>query len=194
MIKLACKIPDRIVMACSGGRDSMAALNFLVRGRRDVKVAYFNHNTDHGNQAEAFLEDFCGRQGLSYVTARYIHKENTKKPTEATWREARYEFLASFDIPVVTGHHLQDAVEWWIFTSLRGNPRLTPVIREDIPVIRPFLLTHPSDLHRQGSYPHIQDESNYTDAYSRNIIRNNILEHAERINPGLYTTIKNLYQ
>lgn len=172
----------------------MSALSFLMRGKRDVTVAYFNHNTEHGNDAEGFLESFCSRHGLSYVTARYKHTDLAKKPTEASWREARYEFLASFEIPVVTGHHLQDAVEWWLFTSLRGNPRLTPVVRKDIPVIRPFLLTHPSDLHKQSSLPYIQDESNFSDDYSRNIIRNNILEHAIKVNPGLYTTIKNLYR
>ena len=52
MIKLACKIPKKVVLACSGGRDSMSALEFLVKGRRDVTVAYFNHGTDHGDDAQ----------------------------------------------------------------------------------------------------------------------------------------------
>ena len=41
MIRLACKIPIEVVLACSGGRDSMSALEFLVRGKRRITVAYF---------------------------------------------------------------------------------------------------------------------------------------------------------
>ena len=195
MIKLACKIPKQVVLACSGGRDSMSALEFLVKGNRDVTVAYFNHGTDHADEAEVFLEKFCDRQKLSLVVGRYKHKNTDKNPTEASWRSARYEFLSGLNLPIITGHHLGDAVEWWIFSSLRGNPNLTPVKRQDIEVLRPFLLTTPTDLHAHASkYPHIQDESNFTDNYARNVIRNNILEHALKVNPGLYTTVRNLYE
>ena len=62
MIKLACKIPKKVVLACSGGRDSMSALEFLIRGRREVTVAYFNHATSHGDAAETFLKTFLVSQ------------------------------------------------------------------------------------------------------------------------------------
>ncbi len=194
MIKLACSIPKKVVLACSGGRDSMSALEFLVRGRREVTVAYFNHNTSHGEEAEEFLRDFCGRQKLPLVCGRYKHHHEDTKPTEVNWRNQRYEFLSELEAPIVTGHHLGDAVEWWIFSSLRGKPNLTPILREDVPVRRPFLLSDPKDLHDHfGSYPFVQDDSNFTEKYARNIIRNNIIQEALKVNPGLYTTVKNLY-
>tara|TARA_B100000131_G_scaffold102069_1_gene99073 strand:+ start:18332 stop:18934 length:603 start_codon:yes stop_codon:yes gene_type:complete len=195
VIKLACKIPKKIVLACSGGRDSMSALEFLVRGRRDVTVAYFNHATPHGDDAEAFLKDFCDTQSLPLVVGKYQHKDDQKEPTEASWRVQRYEFLKKQNTTVLTAHHLKDAVEWWIFSSLRGNPALIAPTRKDIPVIRPFITSHPDDLHTHfNEYKHIEDPSNKSTKFTRNFIRHEILHRAERVNPGLYTTIKNMYE
>ena len=192
MINLACKIPRQVALACSGGRDSMSVLEFLVRGRREVTVAHYNHGTDHGQEAEHFVRDFCADRGIPCVADTFSDGE---KPTELSWRHARYAFLSTLGMPVITAHHLGDAVEWWIFSSLRGNPNLTPIVRDDIPVLRPFLLTHPSDLHNHfGGYPHIEDPTNNTNDHARNIIRNEIVTSALKVNPGLFTTVKNLYE
>ena len=109
MIRLACKIPNKVVLACSAGRDSMSALEFLLRGRREVTVAYFNHSTPHGDDAERFLRSFCSQECLPLVVGQYHHKPSLSKPSEASWREARYEFLSSLNQPIVTAHHLGDA-------------------------------------------------------------------------------------
>lgn len=194
MIKLACKIPKKVVLACSGGRDSMSALEFLVRGRRAVTVAYFNHATPHGDDAETFLRSFCESQGFPLVVGKYNHKDDSRGPSEASWREQRYEFLEAQGMPVVTAHHLQDAVEWWIFSSLRGNPALIAPVREDIPVLRPFITSHPEDLHSHFcKYEHIQDPSNNQTVHTRNYIRHEILPKTLRVNPGIYTTVRNMY-
>ena len=195
MINLACKIPVDVALACSGGKDSMSALEFLVRGRRNVTVAYFNHATEHGDEAEEFLKKFCADQNLVLKVARYKHTVPNTDPTEASWREARYEFFETLGLPVVTAHHLKDAVEWWIFSSLRGKPSLITPVREDIPVIRPFITTHPNDLHSHfNAYEYVEDPSNAELRHTRNFIRHEMLDDAVRVNPGLYTTIKNLYQ
>jgi len=195
MIKLSCKIPKKVVLACSGGRDSMSALEFLIRGRRDVTVAYFNHSTEHGEEAETFLQGFCEGQGVTFKTGRYNHNNEKTKPTEASWREQRYKFLADLNETVITAHHLKDVVEWWIFSSLRGNPSLISRTREDIPVLRPFLLSLPEELHKHfGSFPYIEDPTNAETNYTRNFIRHNMISSALRVNPGLFTTIKNLYK
>ena len=45
-----------VLVPGSGGKDSMAALNFLLKGKRKVTLAYFNHETIHGHQAEAGMD------------------------------------------------------------------------------------------------------------------------------------------
>ena len=195
MINLACKIPKKVILACSGGRDSMSALEFLVRGRREVTVAYFNHATQHGDAAEAFLREFCDRQKIPLVVDRYNAKVKEKKPTEATWRDARYNFLGRMNLPIITAHHLDDAVEWWIFSSMRGKPNLMPIKRKDMPVIRPFLLSRQSVLHeRFCEYPHIEDPTNAQLVHTRNFIRHELVPRSLHVNPGLHSTIRNLYK
>ena len=51
MINILGSIPKKVTVACSGGPDSMAVLDFLVKGKKDITVAHFNHGTDHGNEA-----------------------------------------------------------------------------------------------------------------------------------------------
>ena len=194
MIRLACSVPKKVVLACSGGRDSMSVLEFLVRGRREITVAYFNHDTPHGEDAESFLHEFCDRQKLPLVCGYYTNKNETEKPTESTWRTARYHFLSQFDDPVITAHHLDDVVEWWIFSSTRGNPNLIPIQREGVKVIRPFLLSRQRTLHDKFcEYPHIEDPTNVEIVHTRNFIRHEIVPRMLKINPGLHNTIKNLY-
>ena len=194
MIRLACSVPKKVVLACSGGRDSMSALEFLVRGRREVTIAYFNHSTSHGEDAEAFLREFCDRQKLPLVCGRYNNRNKIERPTESTWRIARYQFLSEFDDTVITAHHLDDVIEWWIFSSMRGNPNLIPIQREDVKVIRPFLLSRQRELHNIfHEYPHIEDPTNMEAVHTRNFIRHEVVPKVLKINPGLHTTIKNLY-
>ena len=172
----------------------MSVLEFLIRGRREVTVAYFNHDTEHGHAAEEFLHAFCDRQKLTFVSGRYKHHTSITKPTEAAWREQRYEFLAEHNMPIVTAHHLDDAVEWWLFSSMRGTPKLMPIEREDIQVLRPFLWSRQKELHEKfDEYSHIEDPSNMQYAHTRNYIRHEIVPRAIQVNPGLHSTIRNMY-
>jgi tRNA(Ile)-lysidine synthase TilS/MesJ len=50
MIKLLVPLPKKLTIACSGGVDSMAVVDFLKR-KHDVTIAYFNHGTKHGSIA-----------------------------------------------------------------------------------------------------------------------------------------------
>ena len=67
MIKLQGKLPRRVYLACSGGVDSMAALDFL-RRNHDVHVLHFDHGTEHGRQAKEFVEQYCMRRGIPITT------------------------------------------------------------------------------------------------------------------------------
>lgn len=195
MIRLACKIPKEVTLACSGGKDSMSALSFLLRGRRKVTVAYYNHGTDHGHEAQKFLEEFCKDRKIKLLTEECNVRLPSKVSKEAFWREQRYNFLSKIAGPIITAHHLDDAVEWWIFSSLRGKPSLMPIERADVNVIRPFLHSSKEALHRHISdLPFVKDPSNSDIKFARNYIRHRLGPLCLEINPGLQTTIRNLYK
>ena len=97
----------------------------------------------------------------------------------------------SLDGKVVTGHHLDDAVEWWVFTSINGNGRLIPYANNNI--IRPFLLTKKSIIDRwvaRNSVRHVSDPSNLDVKYARNRIRSNLIPEILKINPGIHKVVR----
>ncbi len=192
MIKVLGQIPKgEFGIACSGGVDSMAILHFLVKGRYNPHVIYFNHNTEHGNLAEKFITEYCSNNNLNLFVGRTELKPTSNK--EKIWSDLRYEFFSKFDFPIMTCHHLDDCVETYIFSCLRGFQSVIPYSKGN--VIRPFLLNEKSVFEKwckQKMVPFIQDESNDCLDYSRNRIRHQIVPESLLVNPGLKTVVKKM--
>ncbi len=192
MIKVLGQIPKgEFGIACSGGIDSMAILHFLVKGRYNPHVIYFNHNTEHGHLAEKFITDYCSNNNLNLFVGRTELKPTSNK--EKIWSDLRYEFFSKFDFPIMTCHHLDDCVETYIFSCLRGFQSVIPYSKGN--VIRPFLLNEKSVFEKwckQKMVPFIQDESNDCLDYSRNRIRHQIVPESLLVNPGLKTVVKKM--
>jgi tRNA(Ile)-lysidine synthase len=194
MIKVLGRLPEKCIIAFSGGVDSVAAADFFLRGRRSVELAYFHHGTDASEKGEEFSRQFARQRNVHLHVGRIEGVRPPRKSQEEFWRDERYKFLSKFDHPVVTAHHLDDAVETWIFTSLHGAPRLIPPTRGN--VIRPFLLTPKSELRdwctRRG-LEWSEDASNGDVRYMRNLIRHKIVPEALVVNPGLRSLIRRKY-
>ena len=192
MIKVLGKIPKgEFGLACSGGVDSMAIANFLVNGGYNPHILYFNHNTEHGDLAEKFVTEYCQRHNLKLTIERTDLKPQSNK--EKVWSDLRYEFFSKFDFPVITCHHLDDCVETYIFSCLRGFQSVIPYSKGN--VIRPFLLNEKSQFYKwceNKRVPFIEDESNMCVDYSRNRIRHNIVPESLLVNPGLKTVVKKM--
>lgn len=215
MIKLLGTVPSSVCVAVSGGLDSMAALNFIRNnGKRKVVALHFNHGTEHGFDAEEFVSDYCNKKEIPLVSSRISRSIAKGESKEAYWRSERYNFFNNwisegsfsdsaktllkdgsidcfYRAPIVTCHHLNDAVETWIFTSLHGNPNLIPYKRGSF--IRPFLLSTKDDLVNwalKKGVPYIVDPSNQDTSYMRNLIRLEIVPKAIKVNPGLNKVVK----
>jgi tRNA(Ile)-lysidine synthase len=190
MIKIQGRLPQFLYLACSGGVDSMAALDFLSR-KHEVHVLYFDHGTTHGEKARYFLKEYCNDRRISY-TDDAIHGTIPPGPSkEAWWREQRYAFLDRFKAPVVTCHHLDDCVETWVWSSMHGTGKWIPYRRND--VIRPFRLTRKRDFElwcNLNNVPWIEDDSNENIHYTRNYVRHEMMPHVLQVNPGIHKTIK----
>lgn len=191
MIKIQGQLPQRVYVACSGGVDSMAVLDFLSRKHR-VEVLHFNHGTAHGWHAEDFVTTYCLERQIpcrvGNVGGQTIPPGLSK---EHWWREQRYNFFEKFtDAPVITCHHLDDCVETWIWSSMHGTAKIIPYRRNY--VIRPFRLTRKRDFElwcNLHTVPWIEDDSNEDIHYTRNYIRHEMMPHVLRVNPGIHKTI-----
>ncbi len=167
------KIPKDIYVAVSGGVDSMSILNFLSRNH-SVSVLHFNHKTEHGFLAQNFLEQFCKDNNTKIIIGHLNNNKPKKESPEEFWRKERYKFFDQYqDKPIITAHHLDDVLEWWLFSTIHGGiPKLIKYNNRNI--IRPFLITEKKDLLEwsiRKEVPFETDQSNFDLRYKRNAIR-----------------------
>ena len=191
MIRITGNVPHDCTVACSGGPDSMAVLDFLLRGKKRVKIAHFNHGTDHGQDAAEFVHEYAHENSIELISGKLHSTKPTSKSWEEWWRDCRHDFFRSINGPVITAHHLDDVAEWWVFSSLHGDGKLIPSSREN--VIRPFLCTPKSSLVRwcdKNNVPYVIDPTNTCGPYARATLRDSVMPGAYMINPGLRTVLK----
>jgi tRNA(Ile)-lysidine synthase len=191
MIQLLHKLPRTLTVAFSGGVDSVAVLDFLSKNH-EVDAAFFHHGTDNSDNAFDFVWNFCRDRDIT-MTVGYIRNEKPKELSwEEHWRNERYAFLENFEY-VVTGHHLNDCIETYIWSTMHGTPKVIPDTRKN--VHRPFLLNPKQefiDWCNRKELNWCQDYSNENTDYMRNYIRKYVVEHAYHINPGIEKVVKKL--
>jgi len=193
MIKLQGKLPRKIMVAVSGGVDSMAALDFL-RRNHSVEVFHFNHGTAHSKVAEDCVRRYVQKYDLPFQI-RGISTQHKPKgmSQEDYWRQERYAWIdvyANTHLPVVTCHHLDDCVETWVWSSMHGTGKIVPRTRGN--VLRPFRQTRKRDFQLWAdlnNIEYVEDSSNTDTSYIRNYVRHEMMPHVLRVNPGIYKTI-----
>ena len=195
MIELQGNLPRNIYIACSGGVDSMAALDFLKRNH-DVFVLHYNHSSLISDKAMEFVCNYCANNDIGFLTNTHEDKpeRNKNESQEEYWRRCRYTWLERCtERQIVTAHHLDDCIETWIWSSMHGTGKIVPYSRTDR-VIRPFRLTRKRDLELWANLknvPYIKDITNDDIKYTRNYIRSKMMKHVLRVNPGIHKVIKN---
>lgn len=196
MIHIQGQLPFKVNVAFSGGVDSLAGAHFLKRGGRDVTLLHFNHGCEHSD----YIEQQCRLRALQLgcpIEVRRIDIPETPKgqSLEEYWRQERYKFLSIFDAdPVITCHHLDDAVETWVWSCLHGEGKLINYKMGNY--IRPFLLTQKCEFEywaEKFRLKPVDDPYNRELDLTRNYIRSNLLPHAYYVNPGLKKVIKKKY-
>ena len=96
---------------------------------------------------------------------------------------------------IVSGHNLDDVIEWFLFSSLHGQGKLMPYKNQN--VYRPFISTSKRSLEdwcERKDVPFMIDPGNTDRKFMRSIIRNDIMPHARKVNKGLEKTFKKLVE
>lgn len=195
MIKVQGKLPHSVYVACSGGVDSMAVVDFL-RRKHDVEVIHYNHGNATANAEQQFVYDYCEKHDIECILGGVNAGDTLPKDTslEEYWRNRRYAFFEQFaspETPVITCHHLDDCVETWIWSSLNGEGKIIPYRNKN--VIRPFRLCRKRDLEMWANLhnvPYIEDASNADTKFIRNYIRHEMMPNVLKVNPGIHKVIK----
>ena len=183
-----------VIVACSGGADSMALLHFMSIKDKNVKAVFVNHRTEEDQKALLFVHNYCQQNNICLHIVDIKETYNSNK--EHNWRNERYQIFHSFEnYYVMTGHHLDDQVESYLMHSIKGLAKLIPHRNKN--VIRPFLYCTKQELLDYCEHycvPYYNDPSNFDESNARAIVRNQIVPVALKINPGLYLTVRKLIE
>lgn len=182
-------IPENVYVACSGGVDSVATAAILSEWR-NVTLLHFSHR-DHAHKYEYdIVQELSFKLNVKLITG-YQH-DSVEKNREETWRNARYDWFHSIKGEVVTGHTLDDAIEWYMITCLRGRGEYMPHRRRN--VFRPFLLTEKEKLVsycKKRNLTWWEDPGNHDPEFSlRSKVRNNLIPTVLECEPGLKNIVK----
>ncbi|KAF0148401.1 MAG: cell cycle control ATPase [Ignavibacteria bacterium] len=207
---------ERILVAFSGGGDSVFALHFLKKFQKKYKIeisaVHFNHQLrgDESETDEQFSEQFCQKLGVELFIFKLDVKKfakDKKLSLEEAARKLRYQYIENlckiklFD-KVVTAHNLSDNTETVLLNLLSGTSASglggIPIRRQRI--IRPILCVTKMEILNYLDKCRIiyrVDSSNISDDFKRNYLRNRILPLLrEKINPlldeAVFRTTSNL--
>lgn len=179
---------DRLVVAASGGVDSMALLHAFVEVRQPIMVATIDHGLDGGSgETAAFVLSEAARLGIEAETvAVQVEPGNV----QAQARDARYAALADAArrqscAAVATGHTATDQAETVLMSLIRGAglrglagmPQRRP-LADGVDLVRPMLQLSRAEVEaaaRERGWPWREDASNATGVYQRNRLRHNVM-------------------
>lgn len=193
MIHFQGKIADRVAVAYSGGVDSAAVLDFVMQRPRSVILVHVNHGNEIAQAEQLQAERAAEQYALPFYLYRARPQKNREHSWEEHWRLERYRFFHQIELPVITGHQLDDCVETWLWNMCNGRDQT--IAYRNLNVIRPFRLNRKKnfvDWCQRKQIQWFEDPTNAdADFACRNHIRHRLLPEVERVNPGIYTTIRN---
>jgi tRNA(Ile)-lysidine synthase len=184
---------QRVVLAVSGGRDSMALLRAAIHAApgQIAGVATFDHGTGaHAKAATELVVETCASHGIP-CSAGCAPADTPH--TEAGWRVARWRYLretaARLAARVVTAHTLDDQLETLIIRILRhAGARGLAGLDADGTAVHPWLAVHRASVLDYAAWhgvAYLEDPSNQSRAFLRNRVRLDLLPALLRARPAL---------
>lgn len=198
---------NTVVVAFSGGADSMALLHFLWKNQEKLNIkvvaAHLNHGL-RGSESDG-EEQFVRRVCDGFSVPLFIGKANMldrDSPkgmgTEEFARKLRYDFLEEVakenNAKIATAHTLSDNSETVLFNMIRGSgPRGARGIapKREI-IIRPLLSVSRAEIEaycEENKLQYVTDSSNLELVYTRNRMRLRVLPLLEEIHMGAENSI-----
>ena len=195
---------DRILLAVSGGIDSMVMAHLFLHLENETGIAHCNFSlrASESDQDEEMVRSFAAEHDIPFYTARFKTKAFAKKnklSVQMAARELRYEWFAKimkerrYD-SIAVAHNLNDNIETLLINLTRGTglAGLTGMKPVSNGIIRPLLFATRLDIIAYCNHHSIifrEDKSNADTKYTRNKIRHLVIPVLKEINPSIETTL-----
>lgn len=192
------KETDKVIAGVSGGADSVCLLFALIELKKEMGFDLFAVHVHHGlrgdeaDQDAEYVTELCRKQGIPLR----VYHENVREYAafhkigeEEAGREIRKKCFAQtmkeLDANIIAlAHHQNDNVETFIWnlcrgTGLQGLAGIAPVSGN---IIRPLLCVKRDEIEeylKERKISYCTDETNYSNQYTRNRIRNHMIPYME---------------
>lgn len=198
---------DKILVAVSGGPDSIALLDILHKLNYNIIVAHVNHGLrENAINDEEFVLDFCQNINVPCFVKELNLKENLNGQTlEEAGRSERYKFFnevlkSQGCTKIATAHNKNDNAETVFMNMIRGTGMagLTGIEIKRENIVRPLLEISRKDIEEyceQNNLHPRHDESNDETLFTRNKIRLELIPYIEKnINSNVINNINRMSQ
>jgi tRNA(Ile)-lysidine synthase len=193
---------DRLLLAVSGGVDSVVLCELCKQAGYDFVIAHCNFQLRgaESERDEQFVKKLGEKYGVEVVVKKFDTKkyiEETKKGTQEAARDLRYEWFQSLiggqssevgSRFILTAHHVGDNVETLLMNFFKGTGinGLHGILSKQGKIVRPLLFAQKRELKQfaeENNLQFVEDSSNLTDKYTRNYFRNQLIPELQKVFP-----------
>ena len=195
----------KILVACSGGVDSVVLSYLLKKSGFSIALAHCNFSL-RGSESDAdenFVIDWADKLSIPVFTETFDTKEfakDNKLSTQMAARELRYhwfsEILKDFNYDyVATGHHADDDLETFFINLSRGSglQGLTGIPKVNKTIVRPLLKFSRDEILQYATKNKLkwrEDSSNAGTDYLRNTLRHKVIPEYKKATEGLMQNVQ----
>lgn len=197
---------SKILLAVSGGADSIFLLFVLKDLGYDIQIAHCNFNLRdvESDQDEQFVKDIADKYSIrcyvrSFDTLKFA--EENKISIQMAARQLRYDWFEELLVEnnfscIATGHHQDDSIETFLINLIRGSgiSGLCGIQMINNKIVRPLLSLKRNQIEyflTKQNIKYRNDSSNSDIKYLRNNIRHQLIPLLKEINPKIQETISN---
>lgn len=196
---------DRLLVAVSGGVDSVVLVHLLHTLGYDLVIAHCNFQLREGDadKDEDFVCELSAHYKVPFEVKRFDTKEFAEEQhcsIQVAARELRYGWFSVLKkklncTKLLTAHHLNDSFETTIYNFLKGTGvnGLKGILPANHQAVRPLLCVTKEQILSYASECKLawrEDASNTANKYKRNLIRNKMIPLMQEVNPGLFDTMR----
>lgn len=190
-------LEKKMLVAASGGIDSMVLADLLIKSKQNIALAHVNFKLRAGDSDayQTFVKDYALKKNIPFITKEFETKtfaESNKLSIREAARKLRYDWfdelikIHHFDY-LLTAHHLVDSLETFLIYLSRGNgiDGLLGIPERNEKIVRPLLPFSKEEIVQYAQAENLtwrEDASNQSDAYLRNRIRHHVVPELEKLN------------
>jgi len=194
---------NKILLAVSGGKDSVLMLHLFKAIGVNIGVAHCNFNlrADEAQRDENFVKILAETLDLPFHITHFDTKKyavENKISTQMAARDLRYAWFEEIRAThqydyIALAHHQNDAIETVMMNLIRGTgiSGLHGILPKRNHLIRPLLFLNSEQIESivtEENISFVEDSSNLSTHYTRNKLRLQVIPHLKEINPNLEKT------